>query len=241
MDLGPGAQELIRSTNLPLLAAFLVGLVAAVGPCPIATNIAALSYTAQQFSHRGAVLAAAALYTVGRATGYTVVGVLVLAAGARIGRVASGLQDAGDVLLGPFLILAGLVLLDVIHLRAVNPSAAWLRTQQRIAQWRGGGAFVLGFLFALAFCPYSATLFFGVLIPLAMRTSYGVALPVAFGIGTAMPVLVFGVPLALGIERAAVGLNQLGRVEKIVRKVAGWLFIGAGLYSLSRLFDKWLP
>lgn len=234
MDLGPWAQGVIRGTNVPLLAAFVVGLVAAVGPCPIATNIAALGYTAQRFSHRGAVLAAGLLYTAGRATAYAVVGAAVMVAGAQIGMVASGLQDAADRLLGPLLVLAGLVLLDAIRLPSANPPAGWIRFQEHIARWRGG-AFALGFLFALAFCPYSATLFFGMLIPLAMHSSYGVALPLAFGFGTAMPVLVLGVPLALGIERAAVALNQIVRFERAARKIAGWVFIGAGLYSLGRI------
>jgi cytochrome c-type biogenesis protein len=236
MDLAARVQEIISSTNVPLLAAFLVGLVAAVGPCPLATNIAALSYTAQQFTRRSAVLASGVLYALGRAAGYTLVGVVVLAAGAQISRVATGLQGAADVLLGPFLVLAGLILLDVIHLRAGNTSAAWARIQERVARWPAGGAFVLGFLFALAFCPYSATLFFGILIPLALRTTYGVALPVAFGIGTAMPVLVLGVPLALGLGYAARGVEALTRIERYVRVVGGLAFILAGLYSISRLF-----
>jgi len=164
-----------------------------------------------------------------------IIGVVVLAAGAQISRVASGLQGAADLLLGPFLVLAGLILLDVIHLRAGNTSAAWGRVQERVARWPGGGAFALGFLFALAFCPYSATLFFGMLIPLALRTSYGVALPVAFGIGTAMPVLVLGVPLALGLGYAARGVEALARIERVVRVVGGIAFILAGLYSISRL------
>lgn len=235
MDLGPYARQVVQSTDIPVLAAFLVGLVAAVGPCPLATNIAALSYTAQQFANRGAVLATGILYAAGRAAGYGLVGAVVLAAGARVGRVAGSLQDAGDILLGPFLILAGLVLLEVIGLPAGTGSTALAGLRERAAGWRGGGAFVLGFMFALAFCPYSATLFFGVLVPLAMRTSHGLALPIAFGVGTAMPVLVLGVPLALGLGFAARGIEALSRSERYVRIAAGALFILAGLYSLGRL------
>jgi len=235
MDLGARLQGVISSTDVPLLAAFLIGLVAAVGPCPLATNIAALGYTAQQFSGRAAVIMSGVLYALGRALAYTLVGGLVLVAGARIGRVAGGLQDAADVFLGPFLILAGVVLLGVVRLPAANASAGMVRLRERVAGWRGGGSFFLGFLFALAFCPYSATLFFGMLIPLALRAETGFLLPAAFGIGTAMPVLVLGVPLALGLERAATGLNVLARSEVIIRRGAALAFIGAGVYSLSRL------
>jgi len=235
MDLGPWVQQVAANTNLPLLAAFLIGSLAAVGPCPLATNMAALGYTAQHLAQRRAVVAAAVLYAVGRALAYALVGAVVLVAGARISRVATGLQDAADWLLGPFLIVAGLVLLDVIRWRGGNRSAAWTRWLERVASWRALGALLLGFLFALAFCPYSATLFFGVLIPLAASVDYGLALPVAFGIGTAMPVLVLGVPLALGLERAARGMHVLTRAERVVRRVAAVVFIVVGLASLARV------
>ena len=89
-------------------------------------------------------------------------------------------------------------------------------------------------MFALAFCPYSAALYFGILIPMAFGSATGLTLPLLFGIGTSVPVLVLGVPLALGLERAAAGLNLLGRAELLIRKVAAWTFIGAGVFSLVR-------
>ena len=159
---------------------------------------------------------------------------VVLVAGARVGRLAGGLQNVADVGLGPLLILVGLVLLDVIRPNLAAGSGLLMRLQERVAQWRGIGAFLLGFLFALAFCPYSAALYFGILIPMAFGSATGLTLPLLFGIGTGMPVLVLGVPLALGLERAATGLNLLGRAELVVRKVAAWTFIAAGLFSLAR-------
>ncbi|MGA9350477.1 MAG: aromatic aminobenezylarsenical efflux permease ArsG family transporter [Anaerolineae bacterium] len=234
MDLSSWIQDIIATTNLPFLAAFLVGLLASIGPCPLATNVTAVSYMARQFTDRRAVVVTGVLYTLGRAVAYGLVGLVVLVAGAQVSQLAGGLQNAADVGLGPLLILVGLVLLDVIRPNLTAGSGLLMQLQERVAQWRGIGAFLLGFLFALAFCPYSAALYFGILIPMAFGSAAGFTLPLLFGIGTGMPVLVLGVPLALGLERAAAGLNLLGRAELVVRKVAAWTFIGAGLFSLAR-------
>ena len=234
MDFGSWIQGIIATANLPFLAAFLVGLLASIGPCPLATNVTALSYTAQQFTDRRAVVASGVLYTLGRAIAYGLVGLVVLMTGARVGQLAGSLQNVADVGLGPLLILVGLVLLDVIRPNLPAGSGLLVRLQERVAQWRGVGAFFLGFLFALAFCPYSAALYFGILIPMAFGSAAGFTLPLLFGIGTSVPVLVLGVPLALGLERVAAGLNLLGRAELVIRKVAAWTFIAAGLFSLAR-------
>lgn len=240
MNIGIWIQDIITTTNLPFLAAFLVGLLASIGPCPLATNVTAVSYMARQFTDRGAVVATGVLYTLGRAAAYGLIGLVVLVAGAQVSQLAGGLQNAADVGLGPLLILVGLVLLDVIRPNLTAGSGLLMRLQERVAQWRGVGAFLLGFLFALAFCPYSAALYFGILIPLAFSSVGGTTLPLLFGIGTGMPVLVLGVPLALGLERAAAGLNLLGRAELVVRKVAAWTFIGAGVFSLVRFVQALL-
>jgi cytochrome c biogenesis protein CcdA len=234
MDLGAWVYEIINTVNAPLLAAFLVGFLASIGPCPLVTNVVAVSYTARQFTDPRAVIATGFLYTLGRAMAYGLVGLVVLAAGGRVSRLASSLQDATDLGLGPMLILVGLVLLDVIR-PSTDGGSAWLATvQEHVAQWRGIGAFLLGFTFALAFCPYSAVIFFGILMPLAFSSAGGFALPLVFGIGTGVPVLALGVPLALGVERAAAGLNRLSQVECAVRRLAALTFIGAGVYSTAR-------
>ena len=234
MDLGAWILEITRSAPWPPLVALLVGGLASIGPCPLTTNLVAVSYTARQFTDRRAVIAVAVLYALGRAAGYGVIGGLVLAAGAEIRLLASGLQDVGEIALGPVLILAGLVLLEVIPLN-LNPNIGWLSPlRERAAEWPGLGAFFLGFLFALAFCPYSAAIFFGVLLPLAFSAPEGWLLPSIFGLGTSAPVLVLGVPLALGIERAAAGLNRLEQFERVTRRLAALAFILAGMYILGR-------
>ena len=239
MDFGTWIYEIIHTVNAPILAAFLVGLLASIGPCPLASNVAAVSYTARQFTDRRAVIVTGLLYTLGRAMAYGLVGLAVLAAGERVSQLAGGLQDIGDIALGPVLILVGLVLLDVIPLNLGGGSARLARLQERVAQWKGIGAFLLGFLLALAFCPYSAAIYFGILIPMAFSAAGGFVLPFVFGVGTGLPVLVLGVPLAMGVERAAAGLNALAQTEKVVRKLAALVFIGAGLVSVWRFIEAW--
>lgn len=235
MDLGSWVQDVIRVVPAAPLAAFLVGLLASIGPCPLTTNIAAITYTARQFSDWRWVLMTGGLYTAGRAAGYGTVGLLVWTAGTRLSRLSGSLQDLADMALGPLLVVVGLVLLDIIRFDASSLTARWLPRQEQVASWRGAGAFVLGFLFALAFCPYSAAIFFGVLIPMTFGAWEGPLLTVPFGLGTGVPVLVLALPLALGMERAATALNRLREAEQAVRSLAAWSFIALGLLRLGQL------
>lgn len=232
MDFGPWVQAILVSGNSPWIGAFLVGLLASLGPCPLTTNIAALGYITRELASPRRVLMNSGLYTLGRVCAYGILGIGVLAVGLQISRVSNSLQTLAEFALGPLLILVGLVLLDVIH-PAVSVGGAWMeRWSKRIADWNSVGAFLLGALFALAFCPYSAALYFGVLIPLAFKSAGGITLPFLFGAGTSVPVLVVGVPLALGVKRIANALDVLARVERGMRKLAALGFIGAGIFMV---------
>lgn len=229
MDLGPWVQNFIADNHLPWVGAFLIGLLASLGPCPLTTNLAALGYITRQVASPRRVLLTCGGYTLGRACGYGGLGIGVLAVGLQMSRVSNSLQTFAEIALGPVLILVGLALLDVIH-PTLNVGGEWLtRWAHRIATWKNIGAFLLGALFALAFCPYSAALYFGVLIPLAFQSAGGIALPFIFGVGTSVVVLLLGAPLALGVHRVARALDALARVEVVMRKIAALAFIGAGV------------
>lgn len=232
MDFGPWVQTIVASGSMPFVAAFLIGLLASLGPCPLATNISALGYISKEVASPRRVLFTSALYTLGRTLAYGALGVALFAAGLQISRVSNSLQTLAEIVLGPLLILVGLVLLDVIH-PTISIGGAWMqRWGERVADWNSAGAFLLGALFALAFCPYSAALYFGVLMPLAFKSAGGITFPLWFGVGTSVPVIVIGVPLALGLMRFAAGFNLLARVERVMRKVAALAFIGAGGFTL---------
>jgi len=222
----------LSSSSVPLLAAIGLGLLCSVSPCTLATNVAALAYVGREASHPGNALMTAALYTLGRMFSYTLIGVLIVLAGLEVNALSRFLQGAGARFLGPFLIAVGILLL-VIDRLPVPGGGGWL---QRLGAKFGDmgvlGGFPLGALFALAFCPYSGVLFFAVLIPLALRTAAGVALPAVFALGTGVPVLIFGALMSFGVARATSVMNWLTRADRVIRFVVAIVFVAAGMYCI---------
>ncbi|GAJ03724.1 unnamed protein product, partial [marine sediment metagenome] len=170
------------------------------------------------------------LYTLGRMLSYSILGILLIMTGLEIPGVASFLQDFGEQVLGPLLIVVGLIMLKIDKLYFGLGGGKLSSLGGKVANWGMIGGFLLGALFALAFCPYSAILFFGVLIPLALKSTGGVTLPVVFAIGTALPVLVFGTLLSAGVARVSAWLNAVTRTEKVIRTIVSIIFIGIGIY-----------
>lgn len=225
-----GLGDITGNLNIPTLSALLLGLITAISPCPLATNIAAIGYVSRRVRERRYAIITGALYTLGRMFSYSVIGVIIIVAGLEIPGVASFLQDFGEQALGPILIVVGVIMLiaDRISLGLGGGKLSALGT--KVADWGLIGAFLLGALFALAFCPYSAALFFGVLIPLALKSAGGVALPAVYAIGTGLPVLVFGTLLSAGVASVSNWLNAVTRVERIIRVAVSIIFIGVGIY-----------
>ncbi len=230
MDLGGIVHQLSESFNIPVLSALLLGLLTAISPCPMATNIAAIAYVSRKVTDRKYAVMTGMLYTLGRMLSYSILGILIIVVGLEIPGVASFLQDFGERILGPLLIVVGLIMLNINKFSFSLGGGKLSSIGGKVADWGMIGGFLLGALFALAFCPYSAVLFFGVLIPLALKSSGGVMLPAVFAIGTGLPVLVFGTLLSVGVARVSTWLNTLTRAEKIVRVVVSIIFIGVGIY-----------
>jgi cytochrome c biogenesis protein CcdA len=228
MDLG----GITGNLNIPVLSALFLGLLAAISPCPMATNIAAVAYVSRRVTDRRYAVMTAALYTLGRMISYSVLGILIIMAGLEIPGLASFLQDFGEEILGPLLIIVGLIMLNINRLSFSLGGGKLSSIGGKVADLGMIGGLLLGILFALAFCPYSAVLFFGVLIPLALKTTGGVTLPAVFAIGTGLPVLVFGMLLSIGVSRVSTWLNALTRAEKIIRVVVSIIFIGIGIYCV---------
>lgn len=206
---------------------------AAISPCTMATNIAALAYISRKISDRKFAITNAALYTAGRMITYTVLGVLIIYAGLNIPAVANFLQQFGEVAVGPFLIIVGIIMLflDRIHFGEEDNRLA--TAAKKFADMGLIGALPLGMILALAFCPYSAVLFFMVLIPLALKTTGGVVLPAVFAVGTGLPVLLFGMLLSLGVVGAARWMNAIGNAEKYIRVAVAVLFILIGFVCIG--------
>lgn len=231
------------SGELPLagvpvvLAAFLLGLLTAISPCPLATNIAALSYVSKKLDNRKYTILASVLYTAGRMLAYTVIGVLLILVGFSASRVSLFFQDYADKILGPLLIFFGLVMLDIIKF-SIFKGRITAAIQEKVGDWGLVSSFLLGALFALAFCPYSAILFFGMLIPIALDSGGGIALPAVYGLGTGLPVMVFAVALSLGVSEMGKHIARVQKFEKYFRWLAGVVFMGVGTYYLGILIKS---
>jgi len=225
-----GLGDITGNLSMPALSALLLGLITAISPCPLATNIAALGYVSRRATERRYAVITGALYTLGRMFSYSVIGVIIIVAGLEIPGVASFLQDFGEQALGPILIVVGAIMLTANRISLRLGGGRLSALGAKVADWGMIGGFLLGALFAFAFCPYSAALFFGVLIPLALKSAGGVALPAVYAIGTGLPVLVFGVLLSLSVARVSSWLNAITRAEKIIRAVVSIIFIGVGIY-----------
>jgi len=221
---------ILGDVNIPVLSALLLGLITAISPCPLATNIAATAYVSRRVKERRYAVMTGTLYTLGRMFSYSVIGILIIVAGLEIPGVATFLQDFGEQILGPLLIVVGVIMLIVNRIPLSLGGGKLSSIGEKVANRGMIGGFLLGALFALAFCPYSAVLFFGVLIPLSLKSTGGVTLPAVYAIGTGLPVLVFGMLISLGVARISTWLNAVTRAEKIIRVAVSIIFIGVGIY-----------
>ena len=221
--------DLAHAREIPFLAAFALGLLTAIAPCPLATNITATAFIAKGFSDKRKVLLSGVLYTLGRAFSYTLIG-LVVYFGASKFHVARFFQGNGEKFLAPVLILIGLVMLDVIKLNFLGNWNIAERFSEQLKKQGLFGAFLLGVLFALAFCPYSGVLYFGSLLPMTIASAEGLYLPLVFAIGTGLPVLLFTYLLAFSMEKMSKAFNAIQRVERVMRVVAGLAFVLTGIY-----------
>lgn len=222
-------NELAHARDIPFWAAFALGLLTAIAPCPLATNITATAYIAKGFTDKRKVLLSGLLYTLGRAFSYTAIGV-ALYFGASKFHVARFFQGNGEKFLAPLLILIGLVMLNVIKMDFLGKLNVADRLSEKFKNKGLTGAFVLGILFALAFCPYSGVLYFGSLIPMTIASPKGLYLPLVFAIGTGLPVLLFTYLLAFSMEKVSKTFNFLQSAERVMRYVAGVVFILTGVY-----------
>jgi cytochrome c-type biogenesis protein len=220
--------------------ALWLGILTSISPCPLATNIAAISYVGRRVGNAKMVLLSGLLYTIGRTVAYVLVGILVVKGLLSIPGVSNFLQHYMSRITGPVCIVVGLLLLDIVKF-SFGGGGVSERLQKRVDAMGIWGAGLLGLLFALAFCPTSAGLFFGGLVPIAVRTGSTVTMPALYGIGTALPVIVFAVVIAFATQAVGRIFNVLTVVDKWARKITAVLFLLVGLYLiLTQWFGLYL-
>jgi cytochrome c-type biogenesis protein len=217
----------------PLVAAIgsalWLGILTSISPCPLATNLAAVSYISRELHSPWRTVISGILYALGRCFAYIVLAWLIVGSLLEVPAVALFLQGAMNRILGPLLILVGIILLGLIRLPGLN--ANWVgRLGEQVGRNGSWGALLLGGLFALSFCPVSAALYFGSLIPIAMERQSPVILPMAYGIGTGLPVLVLSFALLGGLQTASLFFKRLSSWEKPARIITAAIFIAAGAY-----------
>lgn len=214
---------------IAIATAVWLGILTSISPCPLATNIAAISFIGRRVDSTRFVLFAGLFYTLGRTLTYLVLGIFLVKSLLAAPYLSQVLQKYMNMLLGPILILVGMVLLELINPR-VGGFTISERMQKRATGWGLGGALLLGIVFALSFCPTSAALFFGSLIPLAVKSESSVMLPFVYGAGTGLPVLLFALLIAFSAQSLGKFFNKLTQFEFWARRVTGVLFIIIGIY-----------
>lgn len=226
-----GLQTLLDNSSTPVLTAFLLGLLTALSPCPLATNIAAISFIGKEMEDRKRVFRNGLLYTLGRILAYTLLGfvlILILNEGSSMFGIQKTIGTWGERVLGPALLVIGLFMLfgDRLNL----PQFGFKGNAEGLARKGGWGALLIGILFALAFCPTSGVLYFGMLIPLSATTTAGYLLPAVFAIATALPVLVVAWILAFSVQQMGRFYGRMRTVQRWMNLFVGVLFIGIGIY-----------
>jgi cytochrome c biogenesis protein CcdA len=225
-------NDLAGNRDVPLVAAFALGLLTSVSPCPLATNITATAYIAKTIRSRKKVVLSGLLYTLGRMLSYTTLAAIIYYGASKF-QVAKLFQANGEKYIGPIMISIGLIMLGIIKLNFLFKGNLNDKLSEKFKDKGLLGSFLLGVVFALAFCPYSGALFFAMLIPMSLSASAGLGLPLVFSVGTGLPVLFFAFIIAFSIERLGRYFKAIQKVEKIMRIVAGITFLLAGIYYLN--------
>ncbi len=224
-------QSLLDSSTTPALTAFLLGLLTAMSPCPLATNIAAIGYVGKEVKSPRRIFWRGVLYTLGRVAAYTLLAIMLIAIlkrGAGLFGVQKFLGKYGEWILALALLLIGLFMLFGKKLRL--PSFGFSGNGEQVARRGGMGAFLLGVLFAMAFCPTSGVFYFGMLIPMSATVSFGYLLPVLFALATALPVLIVAWVLAFSAERVGSLYGKMQTIQRWMNVAVGILFLVIGLY-----------
>lgn len=232
-------QSILDNGAAPALTAFILGLLTAISPCPLATNIAAIGFISKNIEDRKAIFMRGIYYTVGRVLAYTVLGIIlisILKEGASMFGIQKAISKWGELLIGSVLLVIGLFMLfgDKINLPKFGFEGG--EKGEKLAGKGSWGALLLGVLFAMAFCPSSGMFYFGMLIPMSVTATVGWFLPVLFAVATALPVLVVAWILAFSVEKVGEVYGKIQTVQKWLNIVVGTLFVIVGIYYCYTMY-----
>ena len=229
-------MQSMGTNNFPLIAAFFIGLMTAISPCPLATNITAIAYISKKINNGKHTLITGFVYTLGRMFTYVLLASLIVYIGVNVQAISLSLQKYGERLIGILLVFIGLVMLNIIRLSFIKNSGRLDKIKERLSEKGYLGSFLLGLIFALAFCPFSAVLFFGMLIPLALKFSDGLLIPSVFAFATGLPVILLSFVLVFSVSKLSSIMKKIDLVEKYTRLIVGWIFIIVGAYYIWKIW-----
>jgi len=226
---------LLENSSLPFVTAMILGLMTAISPCPLATNITAIGFIGKDIENRNRVFYNGLVYTLGRAVSYTLLAVIIFI-GADQFALSGIFQRYGGKIIGPVLFIIGLFMLDILKIKfpGMGKLTQYFEKKGTGNYW---DVLLLGILFALAFCPYSGVLYFGILIPMTISTASGLYLPVVFAIATGIPVIIFAWIIAYAISGVGNLYNRIRIFEVWFRRVIAIIFIGVGIYYMITVFS----
>lgn len=227
-------NSLIDNYNIPILSAFLLGILTSISPCPLATNVTAIAYISRDLKTAKNTFLNGLFYTIGRGISYTLLATLIYF-GLSTFKISRLFQVWGDKVLGPVLIIIGLIMFGAIKIKVGGQSEKIGRIKEWLAHKGYLGSLLLGVIFALAFCPYSGVLFFGILIPLVLKSTGSLLLPPIFALGTGLPVIIFSLLIAFSMQKISRAFKVAQKVEKITRYAVATIFLGAGVYYTQYL------
>lgn len=227
-------NNVISNSSLPFVTAFVLGLMTAISPCPLATNITAIGFISKDVENKKKVFINGLVYTLGRAISYTLLAVIIFI-GADQFKVSGLFQQYGEKVIGPLLIIIGLLMLDVLKIKFPGMNSLTKRFQENgtSSYWE---VLLLGVVFALAFCPYSGVLYFGMLVPMTISSASGLYLPIVFAIATGIPVIIFAWLIAYTVSGVGKLYNSIKTFEIWFRRVISVLFICVGIYYVVTIY-----
>ena len=222
-------QNLLDNTQIPVLYALILGLMTAISPCPLATNITAIAYISKNIENKRKIFFNGLIYTLGRAITYSSIGI-ILYLGADQFKLTKILASNGEKWLGPLLIVIGILMLDVIKIKFLSLGKLTDRFQKKSDQASWIYSLLLGVVFALAFCPYSGVLYFGMLIPMTISSPSGLYLPIIYAIATGLPVIIIAYLLAYSVSSVGNFFKKIQTFQKWFNRIVAIIFILVGIY-----------
>lgn len=224
-------QHIVDSTDFPLLSAFILGLMTAISPCPLAMNITATAYLSKDIADKRKVFFNGVFYTVGRMFSYTALASIIYFGASKL-QIARWFQQLDGIWIGIALVIIGVLMLDIIKFDIPFVSKWTSRVGERKMKRNYWNAFLMGVVFALAFCPYSGVLYFGALIPLTIASPEGLLLPPVFALATGLPVIIIAWLLAYSVSNVGKFYNGMKNFEKWFKRIVATIFIGVGIYYI---------